>query len=125
MSLIASRINSLMKIRFVMNVHLNRLDFKLYKMDRKKLAEEMERAYGRNELYCTMCQYTMQFLDMELKKNATEQAMLQALEVVCKVAPASTQKECEAMINTYGIYLIELLIQFADPLKVCEAIKLC
>ncbi len=78
-----------------------------------------------NPLFCTMCQYALQFLDMELKKNSTEQAMIHALDEVCKIAPASSQKECQALINNYGIYLIELLIQFADPLKVCEAITLC
>lgn len=85
-------------------------------------AKKIER---KDQVYCTVCQYAMQFLDVELKKNSTEQAMVQALAGACKLAPETTQDKCINMINTYGIYLIELLIQFADPLKVCELIKLC
>lgn len=72
-----------------------------------------------------MCEYAVQFLDVELKKNQTEQAIINALDTVCKLAPPTTAKECEALINTYGIYLVQLLIQLGDPLKVCQAIKLC
>lgn len=100
--------------------HLGRI-----RKERKKIRADNKVLNKNDELYCTMCQYTMQFLDLELKKNATEQGMLHALETVCKLAPPTTQKECHSMVNTYGIYLIQLLIQFADPLKVCQVIKLC
>lgn len=85
-------------------------------------AKKLER---QDQVYCTVCQYAMQFLDVELKKNATEQAMVNALAGACKVAPETTQDKCVNLVDTYGIYLIELLIQLADPLKVCELIKLC
>lgn len=78
-----------------------------------------------NPVYCTICQYAVQFLDNELKNNSTEGAIEKALEIVCEIAPPSLKPECQSIINTYGIYLIEILIQFGDPTKVCEAIKLC
>lgn len=80
---------------------------------------------AKNDLYCTMCQYAVQVLDAEMKKESTEQAMINSLAGACKLAPESTYQECTELVSTYGVYLIELLIQFVDPLKVCEVIKLC
>lgn len=88
-------------------------------------ARLVEVALPRNELYCTVCQYAVQFLDYELKNNRTEQAVVSALDKVCKIAPSSLRDQCDALINSYGVYLVQLLIEFADPLKVCQAIKLC
>jgi len=78
-----------------------------------------------NPVYCTLCEYAVQFIDVELKKNATETDIVNILEKTCKVVPESLKKECNSIIDTYGIYLVELLVQLADPLKVCEAIQLC
>jgi hypothetical protein len=78
-----------------------------------------------NPIYCTLCEYSVQFIDMEIKKNQTEEAIVHALDMTCKVVPEALKKECDSLINTYGIYLVQLLIELADPLKVCSAIKLC
>lgn len=76
-------------------------------------------------IYCTVCQYAVQFLDHELANNKTESAVVNALDKVCKIAPASLRDQCDALINSYGVYIVQLLIELADPLKVCQAIKLC
>lgn len=78
-----------------------------------------------NDLYCTVCQYVVQYLDVVLQNNKTEAAITNALETVCKLTPSSLRDKCQNLIDTYGIYLVQLLVQFADPLKVCQAIKLC
>lgn len=75
--------------------------------------------------YCIVCQYAAQFIQNELKKNSTEQSIVDILEGACKLAPASTQQQCKTLIDMYGIYLVQLVAQFEDPEKVCKAIKLC
>jgi saposin len=79
----------------------------------------------KNTVYCTVCQYAVQFLDNELKNNKTEAAVVSALDKVCGIVPATLRDQCNSLIQTYGVYLVELLVQFADPTKVCQAIKLC
>jgi len=76
-------------------------------------------------IYCTVCQYALTFVEHEIQNNKTEEAVISALDKVCKVAPASLKDQCDSLINTYGIYLINLLVELGDPLKVCQAIKLC
>lgn len=95
--------------------------------NKEEILKEKEaiRKVAVNPLYCTMCEYTVQFLDVELKKNSSEEAIEKALKTVCDLTPASVKAECNALVNNYGIYLIQLLIQLGDPLKVCQAIKLC
>ncbi|CAF0907904.1 unnamed protein product [Brachionus calyciflorus] len=85
---------------------------------------ELNKILG-NDLYCNVCQYAVQFLDNELKNDRTETAIVDALGKVCKVAPVSLRDQCDALVNSYGIYLVQLLIELADPLKVCQAVKLC
>jgi saposin len=93
--------------------------------NQSNVPENKKKTGAINPVYCTICEYAVQFLDVELKKNNTEEAIEKALKEVCKVAPKSSRTQCESIVNSYGLYLIELLIQFADPTKVCQAIKLC
>jgi saposin len=85
----------------------------------------VEPIISKNTVYCTVCQYAVQFLDSELKNNKTEAAVVSALDKVCGIVPAALRDQCNSLIQTYGVYLVELLVQFADPTKVCQAIKLC
>lgn len=62
---------------------------------------------------------------LRIEKNSTEEAIVQTLDKVCKVAPPALKDECDALVNSYGIYFIQLLAEYADPLKVCQAIKIC
>jgi saposin len=78
-----------------------------------------------NPLECTVCQYVIQFLDLELKGNKTEAAVVNALKNVCKFTPASLRDQCDSLVSTYGVYLVQLLLEFSDPLKVCQALKVC
>lgn len=97
---------------------------KISKVAKRDLSELLKPKIG-NELTCTVCQYAVQFLDYELKNNKTEEAIVSALDKVCKIAPQALRAQCDAFINEYGLYFVELLIQFADPSKVCQAVKLC
>lgn len=78
-----------------------------------------------NPLECEACQYVLQFLENEIKNNKTETAIVNALDAVCIIAPSSVREKCVDLVKTYGIYLVQLLIEFADPLHACQSIKLC
>jgi saposin len=86
---------------------------------------EMPKIESKNAVVCTICQYVVEFLDTQLKNNKTEAAIEHALENVCKIAPSSLRPQCTSLVDQYGIYLVELLIELADPLKVCQVANLC
>ena len=49
-----------------------------------------------------------------------------ALEDLCILAPATLKSQCKSLIDEYGVYVVELLVQFGgDPNKICKAVKLC
>ncbi len=75
-------------------------------------------------VYCEACQFTLQFLEYELNKDKSKQAVANAIENVCKIAPATIRNHCNSIVETYGIYLIDLL-ETLSPLEVCYSIKLC
>jgi saposin len=78
-----------------------------------------------NPVLCTICQYVVEYLDTQLRANKTEEALVAALDQVCKLAPSSLRDECNNLVNQYGIYLVQLVTEFADPLKVCRLATLC
>ena len=85
--------------------------------------------YGFNYLaipptYCEACEFTLRFLDYELKKDKSKEAVTNALENVCNVAPQTIRDNCNSIVETYGVYLIDLMAN-EDPLVVCQNIKLC
>jgi saposin len=74
--------------------------------------------------YCEACEFTLAFLDYELNKDKTKEAAAKAISNVCKLAPKEYEDHCNAIVQTYGVYLIDLL-DSAEPLGVCQALKLC
>ena len=74
--------------------------------------------------YCEACEFTLAFLEYELNKEKTKEATAKAISNVCKIAPKEYEDNCNSIVQTYGVYLIDLL-ESAEPLGVCQAIKLC
>ena len=86
----------------------------------------MPKVSDPNPLICTACQYAVQYADSLLQSNKTEAEIVKALEQLCNIAPSTLKAQCTSLIDEYGKYVIELLIQFGgDPNKICQAIKLC
>lgn len=54
-----------------------------------------------------------------------QENVIQAVEKVCSLLPATVSVECKDLIETYGQAIIELLIQEADPGTVCKLLGLC
>ena len=75
--------------------------------------------------FCVACEFLVQYVDTELKNNATDAKIIEGMEKICGVAPPSLRKECVSLADTYGPYLIQLFVQYAQPKAVCQAISLC
>lgn len=54
-----------------------------------------------------------------------QEEVMQAVEKVCSLLPATLSAQCKDLIDTYGQAIIELLIQEADPKTVCNLLGLC
>lgn len=74
---------------------------------------------------CTACKFLVQYLDAEIKKNSSEANILNSLKNACKVLPQGIRADCDSLVTTYGTYIIQFLIQYADPNSICPALKLC
>ena len=90
----------------------------------KKTKAEKPSQVG-NGPFCVACEFIVNFIDSELKNNQTDQEIIKNLEKVCGLTPPSLKRECVSIVDTYGVYLIQLFVQFADPTKVCKAVGLC
>ncbi|XP_048578655.1 prosaposin isoform X2 [Nematostella vectensis] len=75
--------------------------------------------------YCALCEFVMEKLDNELKDNATEQEIEEALSKVCGYLPSSIRSECDALVKEYGPMIIQLLVQELDPSVICKELGLC
>jgi hypothetical protein len=64
-------------------------------------------------------------IDNQLKNNQTETSIIKSLKTACGILPQNIQAECDSLVSTYGVYIINFLIQAGDPNKVCPALKLC
>lgn len=54
-----------------------------------------------------------------------QEQVVQAVEKVCSILPATLSAQCKDLMDTYGQAIIELLIQEADPKTVCSLLGLC
>ncbi|RNA02968.1 hypothetical protein BpHYR1_031227 [Brachionus plicatilis] len=55
-----------------------------------------------SEKLCNFAGKCMSLKNHELANNKTEEAVVNALEKACKIAPASLRDQCDALINSYG-----------------------
>ncbi|XP_034040100.1 prosaposin isoform X2 [Thalassophryne amazonica] len=88
-----------------------------------KTAKPMVRV--RNSPECDICEFVMKQLERMLEDNATETAVVHAVETVCSMLPSSLTAQCKDLIETYGKAIIELLVQEADPKMICIVLGLC
>ena len=74
---------------------------------------------------CVLCEFAMSLITKELEKNATEAQIEHALAQLCQKTPAPLRKECSEFVKQYGPIIVNLLVNAADPEKICEMISLC
>jgi len=84
-----------------------------------------ESKVANGTLECTLCLYVAQIVDSMLKQNKTEEEIVKELEKICTYFPTSLKNQCNAFLDEYGPYVIQLLAADLDPQQTCTALKLC
>ncbi|KAF5890029.1 prosaposin isoform X2, partial [Clarias magur] len=96
---------------------------KLEKASPLKPVKKMVRA--RESPQCAICEFVMKQLESLIQDQTTEEEVVQAVEKVCSLLPATLSAQCKDLIETYGQAIIDLLLQEADPKTVCGVLGLC
>lgn len=114
------------------SVHLKKTEMNLVNLkpakplhtvsDSLKIFEEKK---VKETMGCTLCIYTAQLTDNFLKKNKTQDEIEEELKLVCNYFPTKLNAECEAFVNEYGPYVIQLIATDLEPRAVCEELRLC
>lgn len=79
----------------------------------------------KNGSLCTICEYFVHYLQVELRDQAAEDAVVEVLKRTCKRFPKNVEHECEALLELYGDAMMSFLDQDLDPRFICPKIKLC
>jgi len=78
-----------------------------------------------NGAECSLCKYVISYLDAVLQNNKSEAAIEAALKKVCGILPEPLRPKCKEFVTAYGPILAQLLVKYATPEAVCDALKLC
>jgi len=73
---------------------------------------------------CATCELIVDFLINELKDNKTDEAIVEALEKVCRVVPVDAAT-CKDFVDTYAAMVIKMILDNSTPAQICSAIGLC
>jgi saposin len=76
-------------------------------------------------LECSLCLYVAELADTLLKQNKTDEQIVKELELVCNLFPSNLKDQCNAFMNEYGSYVLQLLAADLDPATTCAVLKLC
>ncbi|XP_038060562.1 uncharacterized protein LOC119731463 isoform X3 [Patiria miniata] len=74
---------------------------------------------------CILCQLVMTEVDKLLDGKTSQAEIEKVLEDVCSLMPTTIRTECEEFVKEYAPQIIQLLLQFVTPTKVCDELKLC
>lgn len=74
---------------------------------------------------CILCEYAVREIKQMIATNATEEQIIEELEMACKYMPEQYTKQCKDFVDKYCRMVIELLIKEVDPEKVCIQLGLC
>ncbi|ELR18572.1 saposin B domain containing protein [Acanthamoeba castellanii str. Neff] len=90
----------------------------------KKVATEATAPPPDNYL-CPLCELVVTYAEAYLSTNATEQEITNALDRVCKVAPAFLAAQCVNLVATYLPWIITQILDGENGAKLCEQITVC
>lgn len=78
---------------------------------------------GENNDNCAMCKYIVSLVEdyANRSRDELESAMLAG----CKKLPGALQQLCDTVVLLYGRQIMDYIIAFETPDKVCQQIKLC
>jgi len=79
----------------------------------------------KKDPYCTLCQVVVEDLEKSLGDAKTQEAIEEALDVLCTSLSLPVHKECEKMVAKYTEEIISLLLQEYTSQQVCQEVQLC
>lgn len=92
----------------------------------KKHKGSSELGLFKNGTLCTTCEYFVHFLQDALRKQSTDDEIINGMKKTCEELPSkSMQDECKALVDLYGDAILSLLDMQLDPRFICPKIKLC
>ncbi|XP_043534566.1 prosaposin [Chiloscyllium plagiosum] len=74
---------------------------------------------------CIICEFALREIEKYLLKNSTEETIVNIVEKVCSLLPATVQDECNDFVEQYGKAVVTLLAQELNPAIVCTLIGVC
>ncbi|XP_028967063.1 uncharacterized protein LOC100907708 [Galendromus occidentalis] len=72
---------------------------------------------------CTFCKWLVTWVDDKLQDKRTEAVIIKELDAACDLL--SDAGKCKDMVNDYVDMIVKMLVIYAEPEKICEAIKKC
>ena len=91
----------------------------------KMISKDFSLSLVKNGTWCTTCNYFVHFVQEALRKQSTEDDIINGMKKECRILPKKVQADCVALVELYGDTLFSLLDQGMDPRYVCPKIKLC
>jgi len=73
---------------------------------------------------CSICQLVVSYVESYLQQNATEQEIVQKLDVLCAKIPVFGQ-ECDSLVSSEVPNIIKWIENKENPQAFCSSIKLC
>lgn len=89
------------------------------------VSEDSSLTLFKNGTWCTTCDYFVHFLQEALRKQSTEDEIIEAMKKTCLELPKKIQSECVALVELYGDTMFSLLDMNFNPRYICPKIKLC
>ncbi|KAK6826489.1 hypothetical protein RU639_005412 [Aspergillus parasiticus] len=84
-----------------------------------------EKSLLRPDLECELCRRVVEVANGKIKDERNEEAIIAALERVCKSFPGKVHNICVGFTEQYTNELIHILIEEADPGLVCALLGVC
>lgn len=94
-------------------------------IEAQMVSEDSSLTLVKNGTWCTTCDYFVHFLEEALRKQSTEDKILDVMRKTCLDLPKKVQGECVALVNLYGDTMFSLLDMKLNPRFICPKLKLC
>eukprot|EP01087_Luapelamoeba_hula_P011465 TRINITY_DN311_c0_g1_i1.p1 TRINITY_DN311_c0_g1~~TRINITY_DN311_c0_g1_i1.p1 ORF type:complete len:208 (-),score=33.05 TRINITY_DN311_c0_g1_i1:51-674(-) len=80
---------------------------------------------NNNTDVCALCEMMARWVEAYLIENATEQAIIKNMEVVCAIAPQPYDNDCSAFVALELPFVIRHLENKYTPSKACQMVDVC
>ncbi|XP_048194929.1 prosaposin isoform X2 [Perognathus longimembris pacificus] len=86
---------------------------------------EEELIQAQAGVFCKACEFIVKQMDKLVDNNHTEEEILNSLNVVCSLLPATVSSMCHEIVDTYGPAALSILEHEIEPEVVCQELSLC